>query len=80
MKQSDIKRLEKVVEHYRKIEELLDKAYDSIEKGNIEYLEFADQARTQISTSRMTADILKDTATIRSWLEGRIKMIKEQLT
>ncbi len=81
MKKRDIKRLERAAELYKKIEELLDAAYDSIEDGNdCEYIEMHDMARTCIYTTSLVNDMLIDAKTNREWIESKVEMIKEQLT
>lgn len=74
MKQTDIKRLEKVVVLYQKIEDILDKTTDSIEKQPTEY--FRSSIGGECSTYRMVADWLTDAARTRKFIEGKIRAFK----
>ncbi len=79
MKKSDLKRLKKAAELYKEIEHLLDTTYDSMEKDNVEYIEFHDIAKTRISTVKLVSDMVQDTKNSRRWIQSKIVMIEEQL-
>ena len=70
MKKTDIKRLEKVVDLYRKIEDLLDKTYNSVDKDcDQEYV------MPGMTTLNFVRDELKSAIENRSWIESKLKMI-----
>lgn len=72
MKQVDIRRLEKTVKLYRKIEDILDKAYESIHKQPEEFVNFG-----QKKTYEEVEDMLKSAILERKWMEGKINAFKE---
>lgn len=73
MRKSDVKRLEKVVDLYRKIEDLLDKTYDSVydDSGcDEEYVMPGMSVLNFVRDERLTA--LRN----RQWIEAKLKTIK----
>jgi len=72
MKQTDIKRLEKAVELYKKIEAVLDKACDSIESQPTEYF-----FRGEQTTSRLVKEMYEAAIRERKYIEGKINAFKE---
>ncbi len=79
MKQSDLKRLKKVVELYEKIEKVLDTTYDSLENSTTEYIEFGGLGHERVSTSRLVKDMFTDAINNRKWVQSKIVMIEEQI-
>jgi len=72
MKQVDIKRLEKVVELYKKIEGILDKATDSLDAQPTEYFFGGDT-----TTYRLVKDMYSDAIQQRKYIEGKIRAFRE---
>lgn len=79
MKQSDLKRLKKVVELYEKIEKVLDTTYDSLENSTTEYIEFGGLGHERVSTTVLVCDMLKDAIASRKWVQSKTEMIEEQI-
>lgn len=75
MKVRDIKKLEKAVGLYAKIEDILDGAYDSIEADDAEYVV---RSGGVISTVNLVGDLKKEAADSRRFLNGIIDEIKER--
>lgn len=73
MKKTDIKRLEKAVEHYMKIEDLLERTYDSTYLGDEEYVSGIGAA--QVTTTRLVGSMLKDAIASRKFIEGKIRVL-----
>lgn len=74
MKQSDIRRLEKVATLYDNIVELLDKTYDSIEKDDYEFITLG---HTEITTLELVRGMLNDARNEKVWIRGKISIFKE---
>lgn len=72
MKQSDIKKLEKVAEYYKKIEELLDKVSESVYCQPTEYF-----YKTGQTVYTLINNMHKDAVQHRMYLEGKIKAFQE---
>lgn len=72
MNKTDIKRLEKVAELYKKIEEVLDKATDSIYNQPREYFYRGEQT-TYYLVNEMYETAIKE----RKYIEGKIRAFKE---
>ena len=72
MKQTDIKRLEKAAELYRKIEAVLDKACDSIESQPTEYFYGGEQ-----TTYRLVKEMYESAIRERRYIEGKVNAFKE---
>ena len=72
MKQADIKRLEKAVELYKKIEVVLDKACDSIDNQPREYFYRGEQ-----TTYHLVKEMFHTAISERKYIEGKINAFKE---
>lgn len=72
MKQTDIKRLEKVVELYEKIEAVLEKACDSIEMQPTEYFYRGEQ-----TTYHLVKEMYHIAIRERKYIEGKANAFKE---
>lgn len=70
MKKADVNRLEKAVEHYRKIEDLLGEAYESIYEGRTERVGDA-------TTVSMVRELLDGAINERLWVERRAQTFRE---
>ena len=79
MKQADIKRLEKAVEHLQKAKDLLDKTYDSLEEQPEEYLYFG-ISKTRVTTLDLVKEMLSSVSYDSSYIKGKIKVFKEEFT
>ncbi len=77
MKASDIKRLEKAVEHLRKAQELLSKTSDSLDGQPTEYFHFGSSGTSQ-TLARMVCEMCNDVSDNRSYIEGKVKVFKEE--
>ena len=77
MKQADIKRLEKAVEHLRKAKELLEKTYDSLEDQPTECL-YLGISKTRVTTTSLVNEMLGSVSYDRSYIEGKVKVFKEE--
>lgn len=77
MKQADIKRLEKAVEHLQKAKELLEKTYDSLEVQPTEYL-YLGISKTRVTTTSLVNEMLGSVSNDRSYIEGKVKVFKEE--
>ena len=73
MKKSDIKKLEKVVDLYKKIEDILDAVHQSALTQDDEYM----PERTPTTVATYLGYELIDVAHMRRWFEGKLKIIKE---
>ena len=74
MKKTDIRRLEKVVELYGKIEKILDQAYDSIYDNDADSSEFV---MPGMSALHFVRDERLSAMRNRKWIENKLKTIKE---
>ena len=74
MKKTDIRRLEKVVELYGKIEKILDQAYDSIYDNDADNSELV---MLGISALHFVRDERLSAMRNRKWIENKLKTIKE---
>lgn len=72
MKQTDIKRLEKAVELYKKIEAVLEKACDSIEMQPTEYFYRGEQ-----TTYHLVKEMYHTAIMERKYIEGKVNAFKE---
>ena len=72
MKQADIKRLEKAVELYKKIEAVLEKACDSIEMQPTEYFYRGEQ-----TTYHLVKEMYHTAIRERKYIEGKVNAFKE---
>jgi len=77
MKQADIKRLEKAVEHLQKAKDLLEKTYDSLEKQPTECL-YMGISKTRVTTTSLVNEMLGSVSNNRSYIEGKVKVFKEE--
>ena len=75
MKQSDIRRLEKVATLYENIVELLDKTYDSIEKDDYEFITIG---HAETTTLELVRGMLNDARNEKVWIRGKIKILKKE--
>ena len=79
MKQADIKRLEKAVEHLQKAKDLLDKTYDSLERqpdGDL----YLGLSKTRVTTASLVNEMLSSLSYDKSYIKGKIKVFKEEFT
>ena len=74
MKKTDIRRLEKVVDLYNKIEKILDDAYDSIYNNDADNSEFV---MPGLSALHFVRDERLSALRNRKWIEDKLKTIKE---
>lgn len=72
MKKSDIKKLEKVVDLYKKIEDILDDVHQNT-LGLEEYM----PEKNPMTVSNYLGHELIDVAHMRIWFESKLKIIKE---
>ena len=77
MKKSDIKRLEKAVEHLQKAKDLLEATYDSLEKLPTECL-YMGISKTRVTTTSLVNEMLGSVSNNRSYIEGKVKVFKEE--
>ena len=75
MKQADIKRLEKVVEHLQKAEDLLDKTYESLVNQPAQCFNFAASGTSRTLTS-LVLEMAKDVAYQKGYISGKIEVFK----
>lgn len=77
MKQTDIKRLEKAVEHLQKAEDLLDKTYDSLVDQPKQFFTFGASGTSQ-TLSYLVGEMIKDVAYQKGYIKGKIVVFKEE--
>lgn len=77
MKQADIKRLEKAVEHLQKAEDLLDKTYDSLVDQPTQYFNFGASGVSRTLAS-LVGEMTKDIAYNKGYIKGKIEVFKEE--
>jgi len=77
MKQTDIKRLEKAVEHLQKAEDLLGKTYDSLVDQPTQYFNFGSSGTSQ-TLSNLVGEMSKDVAYQKGYIKGKIGVFKEE--
>lgn len=75
MKQADIKRLEKAVEHLQKAEDLLGKTYDSLVDQPTQYFNFGASGTSRTLTS-LVLEMSKDVAYQKGYIRGKIEVFK----
>ena len=76
MKQTDIKRLERAVDHLQKAKELLEKTYDSLERQPDEYL-YLGLSKTRVTTATLVIEMLNSLSYDKSYISGKVKVFKE---
>lgn len=77
MKQADIKRLEKAVEHLQKAEDLLDKTYESLEDQPTEYFRFSFSGISR-TLAGLVNEMREGVAKEKGYIAGKIKVFKEE--
>ena len=77
MKQQDINRLEKAVEHLQKAKDLLEATYDSLEDQAEECL-YIGVSKTRVTTSNLVKEMLSSVSYDRSFIAGKVKVFKEE--
>ena len=76
MKQTDIKRLERAVDHLQKAKELLEKTYDSLERQPDEYL-YLGLSKTRVTTASLVNEMLSSLSYDKSYISCKVKVFKE---
>ena len=76
MKSCDIKRLEKVVQKYKEIEEILDKVYYSTEIHD-DIFTFLGICPTSVSVCSLIKDMCVSAAENRKYIEGKIRAFND---
>ena len=74
MRQTDINRLARIVEHYEAIDRIFDMLQTSLEKQDSEYITIN---HNSVSVSTLVRDMRKDARENREWIEYKLKQIKE---
>lgn len=72
MKARDIKRLERVAEHYEKIVNLLSDTYDSVDDSPTEYL-----YPGSITALKLVKDMLDEAIVQKNWVKAKAKQLKD---
>ncbi len=72
MKARDIKRLEKVAEHYEKILALLSDTYDSVYMSPTEYIHPGG-----ITTLKLIKDMIDEAIVQKNWVKAKTKQLKD---
>lgn len=75
MRQPDINRLARIVEHYQAIEHIFDSLQTSLEKQDNEYVTINHES---VSIYRLVSDMRRDAKEEREWIERKLKQIKEK--
>ena len=74
MRQPDINRLARIVEHYQAIDRIFDSLQTSLEKQDDEYVTIN---HNSVSVSTLVRDMRKDARENCGWIEHKLKQIKE---
>ena len=77
MRQPDINRLARIVEHYEAIDRIFDSLQNSLYKQDSECITVN---HNSISVNRLVCDMRKDARDCREWIERKLKHIKEEMT
>ena len=74
MRQPDINRLARIVEHYKAIDHIFDSLQTSLEKQNSEFITIN---HNNVSVYQLVSNMRKDARGNREWIERKLKQIKE---
>lgn len=76
MKQADINRLVRIVEHYKAIDRIFNSLQDSLEKQDSEYITIN---HNSVSVSNLVTNMRIDAKESREWIVRKLNQIKEDL-
>ena len=74
MRQPDINRLARIVEHYEAIDRIFDSLQTSIEKQDSEFISIN---HINVPVYHLVRNMRKDAKENREWIERKLKQIKE---
>lgn len=74
MRQPDINRLARIVEHYEAIDRIFDSLQTSLEKHDSEFITIN---HNSVSVYLLVSNMRKDAKENREWIERKLKQIKE---
>lgn len=74
MRQPDINRLARIVEHYEAIDHIFDSLQASLEKQECEYITINHKS---VSLNQLIRDMRKDARENREWVVWKLNQIKE---
>lgn len=76
MKQADINRLARIVEHYQAIDRIFNSLQESLEKQDSEYITIN---HNSVSVSNLVGNMRTDAKESREWIVRKLNRIKEDL-
>lgn len=76
MKQADINRLARIVEHYQAIDRIFNSLQDSLEKQDSEYITIN---HNSVSVFNLVGNMRTDAKENREWIVRKLNQIKEDL-
>ena len=75
MKQKDIKRLERAIQYYEKVEHCLEEAYDSLGNQPTEHFQYTESSSDTVT--HLVHEMLVDAIQSRKYIEGKVRVFKE---
>lgn len=74
MRQPDINRLARIVEHYKAIDRIFDSLQTSLEKQDSEFITIN---HNSVSVYLLVSNMRKDATECRFWIESKLKQIQD---